>query len=419
MCVLMSESSFQSGQPLQVILAAPNVSEQMGGEAIKALQIYLELERQGVAVHQVTQERVRDELSKKYPGMKVSYVSDGWFQRLINRTRFFSPTLNLIFQWKATREIERLLRDRPGAVVHYTSPVSPVLPYFRTPGAAVVIGPINGNIHHPPSFRERETRPYRIRRILYPIAQWLHRLLFRGKQSADALLVAGGERTYETLRVAGCRPEQFVDSIDSGIMDRLAEAPRITQQGRNLRMVHNGRLVKHKGTDLAIKALERTRQPVTLDVIGRGPELQSLKALAASMNLGERVKFIEWFADHDQLSAALREYRAFVFPSLCEANGIVVQEAMAMGLPVICVDWGGPALLVTPQNGILIRPVNEEYVVGELAKAMDALAEDGDFAERMSIAGRERAIEKRYFWSGVARDWMEVYRRVLQKRYAK
>ena len=152
-------------QPLlRVILVAPNASEQMGGEAIKALQIYIELERQGIPVFQITHERVKPELSRKFPGMRVAYVSDEWLQRFIHRTRVFMPTLNVIFQYKALKLIKKQLQEWPDAVVHYTSPVSPVLPYFRTPDATVVIGPVNGNIHHPPAFRYRETAPYSVRR---------------------------------------------------------------------------------------------------------------------------------------------------------------------------------------------------------------------------------------------------------------
>jgi glycosyltransferase involved in cell wall biosynthesis len=402
---------------LCVILVAPNVSEQMGGEAIKALQIYLELDRQGVQVFQVTHQRVKQELDHKFPRMRVSYVTDGWFQRWIDRTKVLAPTLNMIFQWKAIPIIKELLSEQPKAVVHFTSPVSPVLPYFAIRGAAVVIGPLNGNIHYPPAFRHRETKPYRIRRVLHPLMQRLARIFFSGKRQADALLVAGGERTYQSLRMAGCRDGQFVDSIDSGVLEALLEKPRVMHEGRNLRFVHNGRLVKHKGTDLAIRALAGTKNPIVLEIIGRGPELASLKALASQLGLSARVKFIEWFADHDQLAAALREYRGFVFPSLCEANGIVVQEAMIMGLPVICADWGGPSLLVTPQCGILIEPRSEQYMIEELAKAMDILAEDGALAERMSMAGRQRAIDRHFLWPGVVGDWTAVYRNVIEKRF--
>ncbi len=414
----MSAANFAEAGGLSVILVNPNVSEQMGGEAIKALQIYQELARQGVRVHQVTHERVKPELDRKFPELSVSYVRDGWVQKALARIGPLPLVLEMIFLGKAVGLIKQLAQERPGSIVHFSSPVSPMLPYFRVPGAPVIIGPINGNIHYPVSFRHRETMPYRVRRRLHRSIQFLHRLTFSGKQRADALLVAGGPRTYQSPRMAGCRDEQFVNSINTGVLDRLYASPRITHSGRNPRFFQNGRLVKHKGTDLAIRSLQRTRNPVELDIIGTGPELENLKALTAKLSLKDRVRFLGWLEDHSRLADTLRPYRAFVFPSLAEAHGIVVVEAMVMGLPVIALNWGGPSLLVTPETGVLIDPVNEEHVINELAKAMDRLAEDGELAERMSIAGRQRVVENGFLWSAVIRDWIALYSRVLEARKA-
>jgi glycosyltransferase involved in cell wall biosynthesis len=412
-------------EDLSFILVSPNVSEQMGGEAIKALQIYLELEQRGAHVQQVTHERVKEELTRNFPDMNVSYVKDTWLQKLAYRAGLLSPLLSVVanpliliaFQWRSARMVEALLKDSPGSIVHFTAPVSPVLPYFRIPRAKVVIGPINGNIHYPEALRNREPMTYRVQRLLHPILQLVNRIGFSGRRQADVLLVAGGERTRQSLLMAGCRPEQFVDTVDTGILDRLNESPRVTHSGRNPRFVHNGRLVAHKGADLIIKSLKRTKNPIELDIIGRGPELEKLKALTQELSLQDRVKFIEWFADHSEVAGALRSYRGFVFPSMAEANGIVVQEAMTMGLPVIALNWGGPALLVTEDTGILIEPRSEEYIIDRLAEAMDLLAENGDLAERMSAAGRRRAIESGYLWSAMIRDWATHYRR-LQGSYA-
>lgn len=404
---------------LFVILVAPNFSDQMGGEATKSLQIYLELERQGVGVHQVTHDRVKNEIDRSWPGMRVSYVRDTWPYRLAWFSIVFRPAVGLMFQWDAREKISELLRNHPRAIVHYTSPVSPVLPYFPPKGAPVVIGPLNGNIHYPPAFGGSERISYKMRRWLHPLLQFGHRLLFSGKQNADVLLVAGGERTYRSLRMSGCRDEQFVDSIDSGVLDRLRDTPRIKHAGRNLRFVHNGRLVVHKGVDLIIESLLKTRSPVTLEVIGRGPELPRLRELAAKLGLNDRVHFIEWFEDRSKLGDLLRQCRAFVFPSLAEANGIVVQEAMILGLPVIALDWGGPSLLVTHDTGILIQPAGREHVIVELAKAMDQLAEDGDLADRKSAAGRNRAELEGYQWSEIIQRWRRMYETLQEKHRGK
>jgi alpha-maltose-1-phosphate synthase len=404
------------GRDLKVILVAPNVSEQMGGEAIKALQIYMELERQGVPVHQVTHERVKTELTRNFPEMSVSYIADTLIEKSLYRVKLFEPILGMVFLRSANKRVQELLRDNPKAVVHFTSPVSPILPHPNLKNATVIIGPLNGNIHYPPAFRQREGLAYKVRRWLHPPMQTLHRIAYSGNRRANALLVAGGKRTYDSLRMAGCKEEQFVDSIDSGVLDRLLQSPRITHEGENLRFLHNGRLIAHKGTDLIIKALTKTRKRIELDIIGRGAEREGLIRLTAELGLQDRVHFIEWFPDHSELARRMHIYRSFVFPSLAEANGIVVQEAMSLGLPVIACNWGGPALLVTPETGFLIDPISEEHVVQELASKMDILAEDGELAERMSVNAREAAVQKGFVWSEVIRNWRTVYASAYGKR---
>jgi glycosyltransferase involved in cell wall biosynthesis len=411
----MPSNGIREVDKYEVILVAPNVSEQMGGEAIKALQIYLELARQGIRVHQVTHIRAKAELDRKFPEMSVTYLPDTRIEKLLYRGPLFEQMLNRVFLKAAMKHVAELLTWNPRAVVHLTSPVSPILRYPSLPSSNVVIGPINGNIHYPPGFRDRETRSYKVRRWLHGIMQTRNRILPDGKRQAAAILVAGGKRTYDSLRMGGCTQNQFVDSIDSGVQDRLAALPRIEHKGTNPRFYHNGRLVEHKGTDLILKALTLTKLPIELTIIGRGPELPGLHAMVTEMSLENRVTFIEWVANHDDLAEMLRLYRAFVFPSLAEANGIVVQEAMVQGMPLIACDWGGPSLLVTPETGFLIPPRNEQFVVEELAAKMDLLAADGPLAERMSIAARKRALGRHYIWSEIIREWRTVYARIAPR----
>jgi glycosyltransferase involved in cell wall biosynthesis len=281
--------------------------------------------------------------------------------------------------------------------------------------ATVIIGPLNGNIYYPPAFRHREPMTDHVRRWLHPHVQRLQRFVLPGKARAAALLVAGGERTLESLRMGGCRETQFVASLDSGVADEFHLRPRIRHSGQSYRFVHIGRLVKFKGTDALIRSLLQTRTPIELDIIGRGPELEALKKLTEALGLNNRVKFLDWITDHSLIGETFGRYRALVLPSLAEANGIVVQEAMALGLPVIALNWGGPALLVTPESGILVEPLSEAYVLTELAKAMDRLAQDGEVAERMSIAGRHLATKQGFLWSVLIRRWAELYRD-LQRR---
>ena len=393
-----------------VILIAPNVSEQMGGESIKALQIYQSLAERGIRVHQITHSRVRDEMARTHPDLAVSYVEESPTDGFLWKSKVLRGLGTPYFMKRAAAIAQGLVDQHPGSVVHYTSPVSPVLPLFPIRGAKVIVGPLNGNIHHPPAFRSRESTSERLRRALLTPSQFVHKSFFSGKQQADVLLVAGGPRTHESLRIAGCQPERMRDSLDSGIPDALRLKPLVEHRGANFRFVHNGRLVPHKGTDLAIRAVARTKNPVELDIIGRGVTLPGLRALVAELKLESRVHFIDWFKDHEEMHRAIRQYRAFVFPSLAEANGIVVQEAMMVGLPVICAAWGGPSLLVTPETGIAIPPTSAEALIDGLAAAMDRLGADGELADRMAQAGRRVALERGFSWSDLIEHWISLYR---------
>ncbi|MEL6210149.1 MAG: glycosyltransferase, partial [Pseudomonadota bacterium] len=86
--------------------------------------------------------------------------------------------------------------------------------------------------------------------------------------------------------------------------------------------------------------------------------------------------------------------------------GIVEQEAMAAGVPVIALNWGGPARLAGPDEAIFVEPTGHEEVVAALADAMTRLAEDPERADALSVAARMDA-ERRFRWSAAAAAWAE------------
>ena len=389
-----------------VILVAPNVSQQMGGEGIKALQIFKEFSKLHPNTMQITHGRNRQEIERLALN-DVSFVDDTWVALAIWRSVLFRPWLDVWFSVKAVQLAEKISRDRDVAlaVIHQTEPNSPVAPRVLSRRHINVFGPINGNIFYPAIFRAHETAWTRLRRVLHMPLQRLSRLRSGGIRRANQILVAGGARSYASLVTAGCSPACFRDTLDCGIPDELLDRPRVTHAGENFRFVHFGRLVFHKGTALIIESLAKTRRPVCLDVVGRGPELDRCRALVKDLKLEQRVRFLDWYVDQAGLFDSFPAYRGMVLPSIEDANGIVVQEAMALGLPPICLDWGGPSLLIEHgRTGFLVEPVSMNHITTEMAKCMDMLAEDGDLAESMSKEARSAAEGWR--WSKVAAEWL-------------
>ena len=372
----------------RILLIAPNISRKMGGEAFKALEILRGLIELGHEVSQITHSRVRSELRDESFFNSVEFIEDDAVSRALWKLRL-SWLLGAYSNWRFHQKAKALHKDEPYDVIHFTSPISPTLPYFSIPDARVVIGPLNGNLTHPRRFLYREKISKLLGAMIQPAAQLVLGSFFHGKKQAT-LMVSGGDRTIRSLKMGGCRSSQIVETLDAGVPDYMAKLTRIRHSSVNNDFLFVGRLVSFKGCDLAIKALVHAKS-ARLHIVGDGPLLKQLKRLAHRLQVDGRVAFHGWKLPGEELLAHFRHARALVLPSLAEANGMVVQEAMIVGLPVIALDWGGPQALLRAETGILIDPKSETQISKDIGLAMTTLASDPVKADLLSKNAREYA----------------------------
>jgi glycosyltransferase involved in cell wall biosynthesis len=154
--------------------------------------------------------------------------------------------------------------------------------------------------------------------------------------------------------------------------------PRQREESEPLRILFVGRLLGWKGAHLAIRALAAARRRgvnTELTLVGRGPYENELRRVAKDNRVEDAIQWlgqlpqVELFRLYDRM-------HCFLFPSLHDSSGNVVLEALAHGLPVVCLDIGGPATLVTPQTAMVV-PVSglcEAELVERLADALASLA---------------------------------------------
>lgn len=393
-----------------IVLIASNIGQNFGGEAIKAWQYAHHLKAAGHPILIISHARCRAEVEAAFGAQEYRLIPDDRTTLVLWRTRPLRSFMSFYFHWQVRRLIRREGLDPKTHVLHYIAPISPVAVRLPPRGFPVVMGPLSGNIYYPPAFRARMGRGERLRERLHTVTQWLMGHLFGDKKRADVILNSGYARTRASLMVAGCRPEQFIDVADAGVNDAFVREPRLSQQGENRHFLCIGRLIDYKGYDLAIRAVARAHPETRLDIWGNGAMRGDLERLAAELGLAGRVAFRGWVAN-DALAGLYARYRAYVFPTLAEANGIVMQEAMMLGLPVVTLRWGGPAMLADDESAIFIAPESQDHVIDGLARAMDRLATDDALAEAISV--RARAIAEAEFpWDRVAASWAEAYRRL-------
>lgn len=139
----------------------------------------------------------------------------------------------------------------------------------------------------------------------------------------------------------------------------------------------------------------------TLVLVGAGPDTDKLRALASDLKLDTNVVFRGLLINpFPQVAAAT----AFVMSSEEEGFGLVLVEAMALGIPVISTDCpGGPREILRDGTAGLLVPAGDERA---LAEAMRRIAGDPSLQRTLALAGTERA--KDFTPSVVGRAWLDI-----------
>ena len=153
-------------------------------------------------------------------------------------------------------------------------------------------------------------------------------------------------------------------------VDRSAARAQLGLSGPTLLSV--GHLIERKGHDLVIGALPALPQ-FSLLIVGEGPERSALEALAVSLGVADRVRFLGTFAQ-DRLMEVYSAADTLVLASSREGWPNVLLEAMACGTPVVASNvWGNPEAVAGPEAGELMP---ERTLVG-VATAVEKLFQRG------------------------------------------
>jgi glycosyltransferase involved in cell wall biosynthesis len=184
-----------------------------------------------------------------------------------------------------------------------------------------------------------------------------------------------------------------VDSVAYRPDPATPRAPRPT-------FLYLGRLKRYKGVEFALRAVAVARQArsdITLDICGLGDDRARLEALAATLGLGDAVRFLG-FVSEEEKRRLLRQAWAVVFPSPKEGWGITNVEAAACGTPALASD--SPGLRESVRHGVTgyLVPHGDARA---LADRILALAGDLALVERLGRAGRSFA--EGLSWDAAAR----------------
>jgi glycosyltransferase involved in cell wall biosynthesis len=129
--------------------------------------------------------------------------------------------------------------------------------------------------------------------------------------------------------------------------------------------------------------------------------------LTEELNLEEHVTFLR-FQPQNEVLAWMQKAKLLVLPSLEEAQGVVLLEALACGTPLVASRVDGIPEVVTPDVGILVPPADSQA----LSEAIQGILGDRQGWRVMSQQARRRAVSC-YSWDRTASQFMSLYHRIV------
>ena len=232
-------------------------------------------------------------------------------------------------------------------------------------------------------------------------------VFLRRIQQIDRLVTICSQSTQEALHEGF--PPQNIIQIPNGV-DIEHFTPGRKAEKIQGKIVFVGTLDYRKNVSLlitAVKMLIDAGIPVTLDIIGDGPEFLQLQKMARSLDIEDKINFLGSFSE---ITPFLERAHIFVLPSQFEGLPNVVLEAMACGLPVIATQVGGVQDIIQHRiNGLLVPPGDTEAICTNAKE----LFVNTTLAEGLGARARETVV-KHFSLSAVADRYAALYIKLLQ-----
>lgn len=169
--------------------------------------------------------------------------------------------------------------------------------------------------------------------------------------------------------------------IPNALAPIFLDSPITQKSTKPFNFIIIGNFVALKQQDLVITALAQLPNHCRLILVGDGATRKKCESLASQLGVDDRCQFV------GNLSrAALRELffttNCLISASSVETFGMSIIEALACGVPVISFNSGGPAEIISPENGILLQ----EKSIDGLTEAMKTMLHTYERYDSANIA---------------------------------
>lgn len=199
-----------------------------------------------------------------------------------------------------------------------------------------------------------------------------------------------------------------------GLPPMTVVAPLRRKQGENLRIVWSGQHTPGKALNLALDALPKLADSVdySLHVLGKGVQTSAWQILAEKLGVSGRCHFHGWLA-RDEAMQVMANAHVMLITSLRDLTSTVAIEALALGLPIVCLDHCGFGGVVDESCGIKVPVTTPREVIHGLAAALNRLDADEPLRYELAAGAVQRAQD--YSWAKKISTLNQIYMTKVQE----
>jgi len=179
------------------------------------------------------------------------------------------------------------------------------------------------------------------------------------------------------------------------------------------------RLIPLKNIETAILAMRivvNKLPAAKLHIYGDGPLMEALKELSKSLALNDNV-FFYGNVEHKKLTDIVKTMDILLHPSVREGGSHAIMEAMANGIPVVCLDNAGPGYMVDSSSGIKIQGKSKDEIVQKIADAAIELLTNEVLYDTLSKGARSR-VDNIFLWDKIGDRLNALYQEVYEEAKA-
>jgi len=319
-----------------------------------------------------------------------------------------------MWQWRAVKTAREMHRKNPFQLMHHVTYSSIHVPtqLWRL-NIPSIFGPIGGGQTTPQSMLRYFGASKRSEVLRTLLTRSLRFSPFhRHWMSKMTVIFAVNRDTFNLVKVMG-RPDVRMQ-FDNGVpKDYLVQEPKIYDAGqRTTRFLWVGRMLPRKALPLALDALSETKGESTLTIVGNGQSREVVDGMIAERGLNGRVHWAGRRLTVEEVRTTYLEHDALLFTSVRETSGLQLIEAMALGLPVICLDLHGASDVVPDNAGFKIPVTTPTEVAKGLATAMDRFAKVS-CEEKTAMSVASLRFARNNTWSVRAEQAEKLYLEIL------